>query len=139
MVRSHTVTVWRHLLPKKSLVGGGGGEWQTKFNVSPGPGLWPLVLGSFGPDLGPGPGPELDNMIHFIVLLLLADSFPVLAHHLVKTYSSFTCPMIGNICTKPFLTTSRTCPALSQTPSDTPCFKAKIGSDFIVCGTSLKL
>ena len=28
---------------------------------SPGPGLWPLVLGPFGPDLGPGPGPELDN------------------------------------------------------------------------------
>ena len=27
--------------------------WQTKFNVSPGPGLWPLVLGPFGPDLGP--------------------------------------------------------------------------------------
>ena len=39
--------------------------WQTKFNVSPG--LWSLVLGPFGPDLGPyltwdlGPGPELDN------------------------------------------------------------------------------
>ena len=32
---------------------GGGGEWQTKFNVSPGPGLWSLVLGPFGPDLGP--------------------------------------------------------------------------------------
>ena len=31
----------------------GGGEWQTKFNVSPGPGLWPLVLGPFEPDLGP--------------------------------------------------------------------------------------
>ena len=30
-----------------------GGEWQTKFNVSPGPGLWSLVLGPFGPDLGP--------------------------------------------------------------------------------------
>ena len=27
--------------------------WQTKFNVSPGPGLWSLVLGPFGPDLGP--------------------------------------------------------------------------------------
>ena len=26
---------------------------------SPGPGLWSLVLGPFGPDLGPGP--ELDN------------------------------------------------------------------------------
>ena len=31
----------------------GGGEWQTKFNVSPGPGLWPLVLGPYGPDLVP--------------------------------------------------------------------------------------
>ena len=30
-----------------------GGEWQTKFNVSPGPGLWSLALGPFGPDLGP--------------------------------------------------------------------------------------
>ena len=37
-------------------------EWQTKFSVSPGPGLWSLVLGPFGPDLGPGPGPELDNI-----------------------------------------------------------------------------
>ena len=31
------------------------GGWQTKFSVSPGPGLWPLVLGPFGPDLGPDP------------------------------------------------------------------------------------
>ena len=35
-----------------------GGEWvvsgwQTKFSVSPGPGLWTLVLGPLGPDLGP--------------------------------------------------------------------------------------
>ena len=29
------------------------GGWQTKFSVSPGPGLWSLVLGPFGPDLGP--------------------------------------------------------------------------------------
>ena len=43
--------VWSDNLPKKSLVV--GGWWQTKFNVSPGPGLWPLVLGPFGPDLGP--------------------------------------------------------------------------------------
>ena len=42
------------------------GEWQTKFSVSPGPGLWSLVLGPFGPDLGPGPGPELDNS--FLIL-----------------------------------------------------------------------
>ena len=45
--------VWTHYLPKKSLVGGGGGEWQTKFNVSPGSGLWTIVLGPSGPDLGP--------------------------------------------------------------------------------------
>ena len=60
MVRSHTVMVWTLYLPKKSLLGGGGGGewwWQTKFNVSPGHGLWSLVLGPFGPDLGP----ELDN------------------------------------------------------------------------------
>ena len=44
--------VWSHLLPKKSLMVVGG-EWQTKFNVSPGPGLWPLVLGPFGSNLGP--------------------------------------------------------------------------------------
>ena len=30
-----------------------GEWWQTKFSVSPGPGLWSLVLGPFGPDLGP--------------------------------------------------------------------------------------
>ena len=44
---------------KKSLLVGGGGEWQTKFSVSLGPGLWSLVLGPFGPDLGPEP--ELEN------------------------------------------------------------------------------
>ena len=38
-----------------------GSGWQTKLSVSPGPGLWSLVLGPSGPDLGPGPGPELDN------------------------------------------------------------------------------
>ena len=27
--------------------------WQTKFSVSPVPGLWSLVLRPFGPDLGP--------------------------------------------------------------------------------------
>jgi len=57
---------------------GGGGEWQTKFNVSPGPGILSrsksrsgpeqdLTWTGPGPDLGPGmgpgmgPGPELDN------------------------------------------------------------------------------
>ena len=75
MFRSHLVMVWSHLLSTKSLLVGGwvsGEWWQTKFNVSPGPGLWPLVLGPYGPDLGPdldlnwdlgpGPGPELDNI-----------------------------------------------------------------------------
>ena len=63
MVISHSVMVWSDYLPKKSLLVVGGGWWQTKFNVSQGPGLWSLVLGPFGPDLGPGPGPgpELDN------------------------------------------------------------------------------
>ena len=41
--------VWTHYLPKKILLV--GGEWQTKINVSPGPGLWSLVLGPSGPDL----------------------------------------------------------------------------------------
>ena len=33
------------------------GEWQTKFNVSPG-------LGPSRPDLGPGLGFELDNLVY---------------------------------------------------------------------------
>ena len=53
MIRSHSVMIWSHLLPTKSLLVGGEWWWQTKFNVSPGPGLWSLVLGPFGPDLGP--------------------------------------------------------------------------------------
>ena len=65
MVRSHTVMVWTHYLSKKSLVVVSGGGWQTNFGVSPGPGLWSLVFGPSGPDLGPGPDLtwdlELDN------------------------------------------------------------------------------
>ena len=45
-----------------------GGGWvggRPNLVLSPGPGLWSLVLGpsgpDLGPDLGPGPGPELDN------------------------------------------------------------------------------
>ena len=45
--------VWSDYLPKKSLVGGWVGGWQTSFRVSPGPGLGSFVLGPFGPDLGP--------------------------------------------------------------------------------------
>ena len=52
MVRSHPVMVWIDYLPKKCLVVVSGG-WQTKFSVSPGPGLWSLVLGPFGPNMGP--------------------------------------------------------------------------------------
>ena len=36
-------------LAKKSLLG--GEWWQTKFKVIPGPGLWSLFFGPFGPDL----------------------------------------------------------------------------------------
>ena len=44
--------VWSHLSPVKSLlVVVVSGEWQTKFSVSPDPGLWSLVLGAFGADL----------------------------------------------------------------------------------------
>ena len=50
------------------------GGWQTKFNVSPGPGILSrsrsgperdLTWTGPGPDLGPGmgPGPELDNIL----------------------------------------------------------------------------
>ena len=60
-----------------------GGGWQTKFNVSPGPGLLSrsrsrsgpdrdLTWTGPGPDLGPGmgPGPELDNFKSLPVLIL---------------------------------------------------------------------
>ena len=51
MVRSHTVMVWSDNLPKKSLLVGGGG-CRPNLVYSPGPGLWALVLGPSGPDLG---------------------------------------------------------------------------------------
>ena len=41
-----------------------GGGWQTKFNVSPGPGLWSLVLRPFGPDLGPDLDLSLTIIVH---------------------------------------------------------------------------
>ena len=47
--------VWAHNPPKKSLVvvsGWVGGD-RPNLVYSPGPGLWSLVLGPFGPDLGP--------------------------------------------------------------------------------------
>ena len=55
--------VWTDYLPKKNLlvvVVVSGEWWQTKFSVSPGPGLWSLVLGPFGPDLGPDLDPTWD-------------------------------------------------------------------------------
>ena len=53
MVRSHSVMVWAHNPPKKSLVVSGwvGGD-RPNLVYSPGPGLWALVLGPSGPDLG---------------------------------------------------------------------------------------
>ena len=52
------------------------GGWQTKFSVSPGPGLWSLVLGPFGPDLGP----ELDKKFTSVldVQLSFADNDSIL-------------------------------------------------------------
>ena len=44
--------VWSLYPAKKSLVGGWVGG-RPNLMYSPGPGLWSLVLGSFGPDLGP--------------------------------------------------------------------------------------
>ena len=52
--------VWNDPLCKKSLLVVVCGGWQTKFSVSPGPGLWRLVLGPFGPDLGPDLDPTWD-------------------------------------------------------------------------------
>ena len=62
--------------------GGGGGEWQTRFNVSPGPGLWSLVLGPYVPDLGPDldlvllissmkPGKKKPFFVNYVVHLLI--------------------------------------------------------------------
>ena len=59
MVRSHTIMVKSHPEPKKSLVVGA----RPNLVYSPGPGLWTLDLGSFGPDLDltwTWPGPDLD-------------------------------------------------------------------------------
>ena len=65
----------------------GGGEWwwQTKFNVSPGPSLWSLVLGPFGPDLGP----HLD--LTWVLDLDLSLTIVKLTLNLIlKPISSFT-------------------------------------------------
>ena len=78
------------------------GEWQTKFSISPGPGLlsrsrsgpdWELTWTEPGPDLGPGigpgigpgmglgmgpgmgPGPELDNKFYLYPLVLAISEF----------------------------------------------------------------
>ena len=67
--------VWSDYLPKKSLLGGGGewvGRWQTKFIVSPGPGLLSLVLGPFGPDLGP----DLDVTLDLDLILTIYFCIP---------------------------------------------------------------
>ena len=53
-----------------------GGEWQTKFNVSPGPGLWSLVLGPFGPDLGPDLDRTWDLDLDLDLSLTIHSDFP---------------------------------------------------------------
>ena len=62
-----------------------GGEWQTKFNVSPGPGLWSLVLGPFGPDLGP----DLDLTLELDLDLSLTKEFKLV--HLPQSESVKVC------------------------------------------------
>ena len=52
MVRSHTVLVWTHYPAKKSLVVVVVGGGRPNLVLSPGPGLWSLVLGPFGSNLG---------------------------------------------------------------------------------------
>ena len=66
-----------------------GGEWQTKFNVSPGPGLWSLVLGPYGPDLGPDLDltSDLDLDLSLTInILILAIEFSFNASQLSCTY-----------------------------------------------------
>ena len=73
-----------------------GGGWQTKFNVSPGPGLlsrsrsrsgpdWEWTWTGPGPDLGPGmgPGPELDNINISYLIKCLIPSVPVPASNVL--------------------------------------------------------
>ena len=67
-----------------------GGEWQTKFSVSPGPGLWPLVLGPFGPDLGPDLDLDLSltidwNTLYLAKLKRCLESFKKSQHHDIST------------------------------------------------------
>ena len=47
--------------------------WQTKFSVSPGPGLWSLVLGPFGPDLGPDLDPTWDLDLDLSLTIMISD------------------------------------------------------------------
>ena len=85
--------VWSDYLPKKSLLGGGEWWWQTKFNVSPGPGLWSLVLGPFGPDLGP----DLDltwTMFFFLKLDLYWGTFWKKKIFKASLRGQFPCPFL---------------------------------------------
>ena len=86
MVRSHIVLVWTHYLAKKSYMVVGGG-WQTKFNVSLGPGLWSLVLGPLGPDLGPDLDLtwDLDLDLSLTICKHLAVNSLKKSHDFVKT------------------------------------------------------
>ena len=60
--------------------------WQTKFNVSPGPGLGSLVLRPFGPDLGPDLDLTWDldlDLSLTIILLMILSVNNVSLYHLV--------------------------------------------------------
>ena len=73
------------------------GGWQTKFSVSPGPGLLvlgPGTLGTWpgtgpGPDLGPGPGPELDNIQNICSIVMLQFYVKYNIHTSPTIYLSF--------------------------------------------------
>ena len=76
--------------------------WQTKFNVSAGPGLWSLVLGPFGPDLGPdlepGPGPELDNFFwsrfKSSPFILVPDYLTLSNHYFIKVFTHWSLTLV---------------------------------------------
>ena len=71
MVRSNTVMVLMDYLPKKSLVVVVSAEcwWQTKFNVGPGPGLWPLDLLDLKLDVFTGQALGAPDLLNFKVRL----------------------------------------------------------------------
>ena len=94
MVKSHTVLVWTHYPTKKSLVVVSG-EWQTKFNVSLGPGLWSLDLGPFAPDLGPDLDLTWDLDLDLILTIYLyIPGLLQMVCHISKCLPVFLSPFI---------------------------------------------